>query len=476
MTAGPVIDPRRQPPVDVAPPRPHSGRFSMTLLSLGDRCMRAAYLSLLYGGGAPSHEMARGSLYHAFQERAMWTLIEREEPNLYAGVEQELVAEFEAANNRAPNVPELDAIMAAARSAVADHTAVIVDEVLREHPEWVVPQADVDDVREMAYHWAVGSDVRPDRVVGLETKFLLRLPGGAVVSMKVDVLHADDQPDVLCVDDAKTSFHMLSAEEVERDYQLKLYAAGVAFGRPVEKVACDVCRDFEPQEPGHEVQCDACGGRGHVEVLGDPLGDGVNFFRLRQVYPRYLGDDGLVRTSKPFVISRTDLHDFLADVERDVAKFEAAYESGRWDAVPGSHCAICPAWSECPLPEFLRIQPFDPEGNSPAERGYVESYEDAQLALMRADFYRAMANAEVKKARNWSKQGGPVRVGADVVWEWHDAERRETDYAGLDQGVYAAVEFGEPFDLSRYRRTRVSTSFRRRKLTKAEIAEEGGVA
>ena len=82
------VDPRRQPPVKVQPPRPHRERFSQTLLALGDKCMHAAYLSLRYGGGALSHEMARGSLYHEFQERAMWTLIEQGQPNLYAGVEE----------------------------------------------------------------------------------------------------------------------------------------------------------------------------------------------------------------------------------------------------------------------------------------------------------------------------------------------------------------------------------------------------
>lgn len=468
---------RRQPPVRVPPPRPRRERFSQTLLALGDKCMHAAYLSLRYDGGAPSHEMARGSLYHAFQERAMWTLIEHDQPNLYAGVEQELIAEFEAANKRRPNVRELDAITAAARSGVADHTAAIVDEILRENPRLRVPQADVDDVREMAYHWAIGYDVAPDRIIGLETKILLPLPSGRLVSMKLDVLYAGDSPDVQGIDDAKTSFAITPQEDVERDYQLRLYAAGAAFGYPVDRVECMDCAGPERDEMGPS--CETCEGYGYIEVQADSLSLGVNWWQLRQVFPRYLDDDGYLRTrpgrqDKPLLISRTDLHDFLADVDRDVQRFEHAYETGYWDAVPGSHCdSFCPAKKRCPLPPFLRDQ-----------YGLIETPEQAQAALELLEVRKAQDAALLKAVRNWAKTGGSVPVGRDLIYEWRDEEKRETDYDELDAGVHQAVEYGAvevdgrlvPFDLRRYRKTRVSSSFRRRRLTKAEIAERGQVA
>jgi hypothetical protein len=475
---GPLVQARHQPPVKRQPPRPP--RLSQTMLALGDKCMHAAYLSLIYDGGALSHPMGRGSLYHAFQERAMWTLIELGQPNLYAGVEGELIAEFEAQHNRHPNVRELDAITAAARSGVADHTAAIVDEILRENPRLIVPQADVDDVREMAYHWAIGYDVAPDRVIGLETKILLPLPSGRIVSMKVDVLYAGDSPDVQGIDDAKTSFDLPSREDIERDFQLKLYAAGVAFGYPVEKEPCGDCGGrVEHDEMGQS--CETCEGRGYAEVRGESLSDGVNYWQLRQVLPRYLDDDGYVRTrpgrhDKPVIVSRTDLHDFVADVETKVAAFDYAFDTGHWDAVPGDHCdSYCPAKKRCPLPPVLRDQ-----------LGLIDTREEAQAALELVEVYDAQKRALLKAVRNWAKTGGPVEVGRDVIYEWRDDEKRETDYDGLDAGVHQAVEYGGvevdgqivPFDLRRYRKKRVSTSFKRRKLTKAEIAErrstEGG--
>lgn len=459
---------RHQPLVPAPPPRPE--RFSQTLLALGDKCLRAAYLSLLHDGGAPSHDMARGSLFHSFAERAMWTLIETDQPNLYGATERELAAEFEAQHDRLPNVAELDVLTAKARSAVADHTAEIVDELLREEPWLQVPQADVDDVREMAYHWAVGYDVNPALVHGLELKFLLPV-GGATVSGKVDVLWSPG-PGLVCVDDYKTSFWIPSREDIERDFQLKLYAAMVAFGRPVEKVPCPACESFEPQEPGQPVNCDACDGRRYHEQLGEPLGAGVNVFRLRQVFPRYLGDDGFLRSrpgrdERPLEISRTDLHDFLADVERDVAKFEAAFESGRWDAVPGSHCdTFCPAAWECPLP-----------ANTRGRAGSVTSLAEAQEALELIEVEKARHAQVLKAVRGFAKENAAsVRAGRDLVYEWRDEEKRETDWDALQAEVEAALVTGRSVDWSRARKTRVSTSFRRRRLTKAELAGEGGQA
>ena len=122
-----MIDYRRLPAVA---PVKVPGRFSQTLLAKADDCPRSAYLYVKHRGGAGGHNLDRGSLAHAVFERALKELVVRGERRF------------------APEEPE----------QAASIMAAFVDEVLRERPELVVPRREVDDVREMAYHWAVGYD------------------------------------------------------------------------------------------------------------------------------------------------------------------------------------------------------------------------------------------------------------------------------------------------------------------------------
>lgn len=405
----------------VTPP----ARFSQTLLAKADACRRSAYLYLKYPGST-GHELWFGSAGHAFAERLLSDLIAAGQPTLYEpgytqGPEGELVPEDPAT---------------AARQ-VASMSAAMLDEVMAEHPEWAVPIAHKshsrDHLRQCAYHLAAGLDVDPQTVLGLEQKFVLDLPCGVTVSGKLDVL-ADLGSDVLGVDDYKFTFNVPAQADFVEIFQLKLYGVLAMFGVP-------------------EVD----------GVRQDPVGDGIQFVRGRQVYPRYLEDDGTVRT-REVVFSRQQLQDWLHDLDAlaaDVARRLGSLEEESWPAVAGSHCSECPCQMECPLPAKLRDY-----------AGTVNDRERAALALGAAVRAREVANATVREVRNWAKRNGPVVVG-DVEWAWRDTTKHDpVDWEGLEAAVWRAQQFGEPFDASLFVRTRVGQSFAKRKLAPAEVAAQ----
>lgn len=402
-----MTDYRRLPPVDGPPPLP--ARLSYSLLSRFDACPRSAYLDLTYSGGAPSHDMHRGSVFHEFAERAMWTLIEQGEDNLVAAIDG-----------------EEDPVRA--KRDVASLTAAIVDEVVRDCPDLPVRARDIDRVREMAYHWAVGCDISPRRVLGVEQKYVLDMGTWTVVG-KVDVVSAHDEG--LQIDDYKTSFYIPSQEEFEHGFQLRMYAALVAFGQPVEKA-----------EDGTERRL-------------DPVGHGVSTFRVREVYPAYLDDEGRLRYRETF-LDRTALSDFLVDLQTRVDGFQAAVASGLWPAVPGSHCGRCPAVGECPLPGVLRDR-----------AGEITSPEEAAAALA----YVTVEERRLQALKKDAKRFAPVRVG-DEVWEIRVSESTSTDVDKLAQAVDFAFRTGEVVRVEDFQKKRVSSRFAKRRLSPEELTSD----
>lgn len=400
---------RDLPPVEpVDPPE----RLSQTLARLFDRCKRSAYLYMKHGGGTPSHDLDRGTAAHMFAERLMRTLIEQEEPSLYAPAEGE------------------DPVSAARQ--VASMTAAMVDEIAAEHPELTLPAFEWDAVRQMAYHLAVGLDVDPRNVVGIEQKFVLDLECGWTLSGKVDLASIDG--DFGYVDDWKTSFHVPPQGDFEKSIQVKLYAVLLMFGQPVTK-------------------------RPKGEERHPPLGDGLQFVRGRELYPRYLTDDLRLR-ERYSVFSRQQLVDFrLNDLERIGRDLSAALESWKFPAVPGSHCSECPCEPECPLPADLR-----------RHAGEINSEEQAVEALAWAERTSDRVNATRKEVRNFAKSHGPLRVG-DLIFEWRPESSWVTDWPGLEEHVVECAVFGRPLDLPAFRKERVSTKFAKRRLTAEELGE-----
>jgi hypothetical protein len=429
---------RDLPPVDVAPPRP--ARFSQTLLRHANNCKRAAYLYLRYGGGTPAVQLDFGTAAHAFFERALLELLERGESSLYA-----------------PQAGE-DAEFAARE--VASLTAAMVDELLRERPELTVPIAhpthSQDHLREQAYHWAVACDIEPESVLAVERKFLLELPSGITISGKLDVAQSLG-PDWAQVSDYKTTFAAESEGSFEDSFQGKLYALLLLFGTPVEKVPCPAgCGTRCPLV----YDCEECAGSGFVERALPPMGEGINWVRVRELYPRLRPRDGRLREVAA-VYSRQSLADWLPDVDRLAADLVERFESRRYPAVPGSHCSECPCQPECPLPAVLR-----------RHAGTINSMGEAAEAAEKIETQDAEVKATKAELRRFGKAWGPIRYGADRVLEFQESESFDTDWPALEDGVVRAVEYGEPFELGSFRRRRVSSRFVARTLDPDELEPE----
>lgn len=417
-------------------------RYSQTLLAKADTCMRSAYLYAKFRGGTPSHDLDRGTLAHLFFERFLQTLVAAGEPTLYAASEGE------------------DAMLAAQQ--VASMTAAMVDELVAEHPELSVPRAQIDDVREMAYHVAVGNDIDPAKVVAIERKFVIDL-AGREVSGKIDV--AQMAEDVAEVGDWKTSFAVPDQEQFEDTFQGWLYALLLLFGHPVEQVPCQACGG--PQDPNVrlvEDVCTTCGGRGTVERREECIGDRVQWVRVRMLFPRYLLDDGSLQ-ERHVTLSRTQVNDFRHDVERLIEKVDQARESGKFPAVAGSHCVQCPCAAECPLPKHLR-----------RFAGAVNDMDQAAEVAEWLEVWKPRIAASEKELKNFADAHGPVRYGRDKVREFVLQEGRavrkvkgRSAWDELAQAIVLAAEFGDPFDLNEWVRPTSSMRFVSRTLTPEEM-------
>ncbi len=429
MTA-PAVDLRRLPKVEpVVPP----ARFSQTLLRMFDRCERSGYLYVKYSGGPGSHDMARGTAFHVFAERATRLLCEQEEPRL-----------------------------------PGDLGKALMTEVLH---EIAVPVEQHDRLRQMAWHWCDGTVIDPSRVIAVEQKIVLPI-GGRDVSMKVDFAELSEDGGLCAVRDYKTSQYVPGLSDVTvrmpdgrlapTSFQLILYSLGLVHGFPVHDRPCVDCRGggfAGVSVPASEAVCKACGGRGKVEERDPfPLAGRATVVDAAEVYPAHLHDDGM--PERGGLIRREELPDHMASVAAVVARLDEAFGSWEFDAVDGSHCAECPARSECPLPEHLRD--FRGRINTPDELA-----EAARVHFRRKDELAA----DWREIRTSAGIHGPVRFGADQVLEFATQETKRTDTEGLLMAAERAAEYGEPLDPSEFVKSSVSTRLRKRTLSPAELAE-----
>jgi PD-(D/E)XK nuclease superfamily len=453
---------RDLPPVPALQDWP--SRYSQTLLRHASHCQRAAYLYVKYRGGAPGVALDRGTAVHAVIERMTNTLIENGERTLFAVQEGE------------------DPVSAA--QEVASLTAAFVEEVRTERPDLTVGPGEWDAVRIQAYHWALATELDVEKVIAVERKFVLDVAGHEVSGI-IDLALMDGN--VGEVRDYKSSWSPPDNDEYAKGFQGRLYALLLAFGQPVEKVPCEYCdgtgkfysRELIEEEQAQglggsfDPDCEGCGGRGFVERREAPIGDRLQWVRTRELYPRLLRDTGELQEPKPVVFSRTDLQDFLLDVEAIIRQLDAARESGKFPAVAGSHCSMCPAAAECPLPAHLRNY-----------AGAINSHDQAAEAAEWAAVMGARVKAVSEEIRRWGKANGPIRWGRDQVREFVATEKRavkrrgkRADWLGLEEAALRAAQFGEPFDLGEWVQSSVSNSFADRTLTADELAaerEQGG--
>lgn len=435
-------------------------RLSQTLLAHHDRCPRSAYLYVKHAGRVKSHEMDRGTLAHACFERLMVDLIQNGEESMVgqrAG--SDTVSTAHAVEN------------------LSFQTGALVEEVLREFGDRLhVPAHEADVARVCTYHAALGLDVGPEDVLGIERKFVLDLDCGIEVSVKADLIHSPETGRVI-VDDYKTSLWVPPADEWSA-FQVKTALVAVLYGAPVERVPCPRC-DATGVEAGpitlrrgesftleHTIvlnedgsvdsaempttrPCSMCGGRCSIEVRGDRIGSGWSRFTGRELYPRKdLRRDGLLHRNERSW-TKIEMDEFRADLERAGERLleRMAEPEAVWPARKGSWCSICPAERECPIPAEERDH-----------EGAVLGYDHAALLWEWALAMKERAAGVEAIVKTWAKthEGPDLRVG-DKAWAWIVSETRalkrrggSADWDGLEEAVRRAAEVGEPFEIGEW--------------------------
>lgn len=449
MSSDDRIDMRDLPPVA---PIDWPERLSQTLARWLDRCPRAGYLYVKTGGGAPTHEMDRGSLAHGALERLMVDLI-RFGGSRYAGAAEE----------------ELSSL-----------TAELVAEVEREHSEWVVSHEQKDIARLCAYHVALALDVDPESVVGIERKFVLELECGWTVSGKIDLASFPDAQTGQ-VDDYKTTMYV-PPDSGWDPFQAKLYGVLLVFGRPVDRVDCPRCGGTGADaakvtglEGGGELlavapgACPECRGRGTVEELGEPIGGRLARVIGREIYPRHdprkKADKKLARNERSW--SRLELQEFKLDLEAIGNRLTEALRTWKFPArYSTSWCGECPAENECPIPRQYR-----------RFAGHIRTEEEAVEAWAWAQREKARVAATEAQVKNFAAtQAVPVVVGNER-WSWEISEQTKlkvrggrADWSGLRDAIALALEQGEPFELGDWIKTSGRSEFKKRKLPAEDVS------
>lgn len=381
-------------------------KVGQTFLKYEDRCPRSAYLYLKFRGGPGAHALARGEAFHDFAARATATLIANDEPSIPQDV---------------------------ARS--------ILDEVLTDRIDLVIPAAERDALRAMAWNWSAATSIDPSQIVLVEQLMTWEV-GGFTIRGRIDL--ALDEDGVLSIPDYKTSFNVPPQDDFEGDFQTQLYGALIAFGETAD---------------------------------GERIGAGFQRFRFANVFPRYLREDDGTLATRSFERTREDLVNLRSDVETQLARLRRAIESGKWPAIPGTHCSECPAAHECPLPIAFR-----PESEVP------ESIEEAQrLAEWRFTEKRRMERVGKRLKAFAEREGVVIPIGSKRylgfnVLMGERMKRKVLDESGakldgkvaLRLGIEGAVEYGHPFDWDDYFEPYTTTKFEEIKRTEgAEAIGEG---
>jgi hypothetical protein len=322
---------------------------------------------------------------------------------------------------------------------VASLTQAMVEQVFEDRPDLVMPAAERDAVRVMAYHLAVAFDVDPQSVVGIERAFELDLECGWKIVGKVDLAALPSATRGL-VDDYKTTLAVPTQEEHESSFQAKMYALLLMYGRPVD---------------------------------GEPFGQHLTHVAGRMLYPRAkprATEKGLRLIQRQATWSRGQLDEFRLDVEALGRRVSAGLESGDWPAQAGRHCTECPAPRECPIPVELRNH-----------QGTVTSADEAAVRWEWALRAKAEVAAVEREVKAFAKEHGGFTLG-DVVWEW--AEPKETrrlrsvggrsDWDGLAQAVLDAATYGTPFELEEFVKWVPKNEFKSRPVVAEEMSDDGG--
>jgi hypothetical protein len=409
----PEIDWRNLPPVDEAeqPDLPADWRPSQTFLKVHDRCDRAAFLYLKYGAGAGSHELNRGSIFHAVVERLTKLALREGE-------------------GRVPPEWGKDELLA----------------YYDENPHLQVHAVERDALRYMVSNWCEYEYIDAERVLGVELPFTLEI-GDFTIQGHID--RVDNLGGGACeVVDYKTSFAMPDPEEFKQqsftrdgrpyfagNFQTMLYALGVAEG----------------------------------ETEMGRIGADFDRFRLALRFPRFARLEGLA--TRGVTVTRQQLLDFRLDVEHQLRRLrEVNLGEGRWQATPGTHCAECPCEYDCPLPRLLRPESQHASLDSledleaAAANRYFMSRRAEKLGR-RLKKAALKLEAEQPGVLDLGDGVRGVRCGNDNAYIFVEKDGEEVrDKAELQAAIEASNAYGEKIDTGEHFKPRVGTEFLKRKI------------
>lgn len=417
---------------------PLDERVSMTMLKHYNSCPRSGYLYAKHRrAGVQTVEMVRGSAVHTIKERATRAWLDSGEPTKLS------------------------------RETRTEVVKGIVAEVLCEFP---VPIEEHDYIRESAYRWADQWQLfENERVVGLETLFVLEVAGWQV-RCKVDFASVrDDDTKHVHVDDYKSGRGAPPFDEISRkrtngtiaakNFQLILYMLAVVFGRPVrvetmlaesETVNLSTGDVIRPQEISTQ----------RLEIVGEQVARGCQEASADFVFPGVEDKDGLM-LRRPVTLTRLEMLEYLESLETIVKRLAESERTGDWPAIvsdPG--CSECPCSAECPIPVELRDH-----------AGTINTPDEAREAL-RVRYVRQMRDRALgRELRNFVKQqpGSQLTYAGNRIAEF---AVRESETVKDKDGFYKALADGMELDDARERFVRISkgTTFVERELTEDEIA------
>jgi hypothetical protein len=452
-----ALDFRRLPPVTEKVRAPD--RMNQTLLAHANICPRSAFLALKHRNQPATIEMDRGTAYHLFKEQMIARLVATGAASYFAPDEGE------------------DPLIAAGE--VASMTKADVEAVLRDRRDLVLPHYEREYVRQCAYHAALAWDVEPSTVAGIERLFVLDLDNGWTVSGKIDLLSLPD-PVTAWVDDDKTSMAVVDQEGFDNRFQVKMYALLVMFGQPINFIACGACdgTGTERHDSGLGERCAVCKGKRGTEDRLPCIGGHLKRVRGRELYPgpkpRVLKDGRWELTQRSHTWTRQELADFRHDVQWVTDVIEHGLKTGDWPArYEKSHCGICPAEMECPLPRHLR-----------RFAGALDSTEKAAEAWTWAERTAARVRATKAEVRKFAEAHDgaviPLGNGREVAFETRQQRSvkrkgRNSDWDGLLTALEGAVNYGTPFPVEQWVPERPVTNFKERDAlaTRPEEGDDG---
>lgn len=415
------------------PPELHPSSLSVTNLQRGDRCLRSLYLSLLYKGGAASHAMLRGSAVHTAIERCLRLMVESGEDRIPGDVARQIANEV------------IEEGVFTGRDS----------DLLGRLP---LPLDTHDFIRMCVFRWAEHFVMPPERIVAVEQMMELDL-GEWTIRGKVDLITVGENRS-LEIRDWKSSRALPAFEDVAvmdnglarpKDFQLIAYALLADEGEPVEWIPCGACHETRATDP-FSASCEACEGRGGAWMRKRRWWPRVDRYELSLVYPA-IEVDGLASRG-PLTLQWRDLHDYMQGLKGLVNRVGGALLTGDWPAVPGSHCAQCPASFDCPLGDPLREY-----------HGSIRDLTHAEI--LAEELLIADVNvSKIKKAlKAWAVENGVelIRAGSDKGYGLKTKTSYTTDWDRLN-----AESAQGPVDIQKYRKRRDATSLDLRKLSDEE--------